>query len=160
MVTTLHKGISSCCTNKIHVLQAPLWWELKKNATFILIFQYKLYNKYLVNTANLWYLKQFCHIYIYYIFMINVSPRLVYYMYYQEPSWCWSCGSWIYIYCLPVQSVHITTKVVIQHYVRMFVSDLGQICGFLRHDINEILLKMMLNTITQNLLLLYQWCNG
>ena len=110
MVTTLHKGISSCCTNKIHVLQAPLWWELKKNATFILIFQYKLYNRYLVNTTNLWYLKQFCHIYIYYIFMINVSPRLVYYMYFQEPSCCWLYGSWIYNYGLPVQSVHITTS--------------------------------------------------
>jgi len=44
---------------------------------------------------------------------------------------------------LPVQSVHITTKVVnsnpghgevysIQHYVRKFVSDWRQVCGFLQ----------------------------
>ena len=53
----------------------------------------------------------------------------------------WSYGSWTYK--LPVQSVPITTKVVssnpvhgevywIQHYVIKFVSDLRQVCGFLR----------------------------
>jgi hypothetical protein len=70
---------------------------------------------------------------------------------------------------LPMQSVPITTKVVssnpahgevysIQHYVIKFVSDLWQVGGFLRvsstnktdhHDINEILLKVALNTINQ-----------
>ena len=73
---------------------------------------------------------------------------------------------------LPVQSVPITTKVVssnpvhgevysIQHYVIQFVSDLQQVGGFLRgtpvssinktvrHDITELLLKVVLNTINQ-----------
>ena len=71
---------------------------------------------------------------------------------------------------LPVQSVPITTKVVslnpadgevywIQLYVIKFVTDLRQVSGFLwvlqfpqqiilSHDITEILLKVMLNTIT------------
>jgi hypothetical protein len=69
-----------------------------------------------------------------------------------------------------VQSVPMTTKVVslitvhgevysIQYYVKKIVSDLLQVCGFLFpvystyktdcHDITEILLKVMLNTITQ-----------
>jgi hypothetical protein len=68
---------------------------------------------------------------------------------------------------------HITTKVVnmipahgevylIQHYVIKFVSDLRQVGGVLlppppnktdRHDITEILLKMMVNTITLTLLI-------
>ena len=75
---------------------------------------------------------------------------------------------------LPVQSVPITTKVVslnpvhgemylIQHYVIKFVSDLWQVGGFLRilrfppinktdrSDKTEILLKVALNTISQNL---------
>jgi len=51
----------------------------------------------------------------------------------------------------------------IQRYVRKFVCDLRQVCGFLRllrfppplnktdrHDINEILLKVTLNTINQS----------
>jgi hypothetical protein len=50
----------------------------------------------------------------------------------------------------------------IQHYVIKFVSDLRQVCGFLwvlmfpppikldRHDITEILLKVVLNTINPN----------
>jgi hypothetical protein len=47
---------------------------------------------------------------------------------------------------------------LIQHYVIKFVSDLRQICGFLRfpppsktvrHDITEILLKVALSTINQ-----------
>jgi hypothetical protein len=73
---------------------------------------------------------------------------------------------------LPVQSVPITTKVVslkrvhsevcsIQHYVIKFVSDLGQVSGFLwvtpvfstnktdRYDITEILLKVAFNPINQ-----------
>ena len=68
---------------------------------------------------------------------------------------------------LPVQSVLITAEVVssnpirgkmysIQHYVIKFLSDLRQVGGFLRfppdhHDINEILLKVELNTIHQHL---------
>jgi hypothetical protein len=36
----------------------------------------------------------------------------------------------------------------IQHYVIKFVSDLRQVCGFHRHNITEILLKVALNTIT------------
>ena len=70
---------------------------------------------------------------------------------------------------LHVQSVPITTKVVssnpihgevysLQHYVIKLVSDLRQVCGFLRvhtvsstnktdrHNITEILLKVALNT--------------
>ena len=76
---------------------------------------------------------------------------------------------------LPVQSVPIT-KVVslnpvhgevhsIQHYVIKFVNDLRQVSGFLwilrfhpvsktdRHDITEILLKVVLNTINQTKLI-------
>jgi hypothetical protein len=72
---------------------------------------------------------------------------------------------------LPVQSVAITTKVVssnpvhgevysIQHYVGKFVSDLRPVCVFFsavplfstnktdRQDITEILLKVVLSTIT------------
>ena len=72
------------------------------------------------------------------------------------------------------QSVPVTTKVVslnptygmvhlIQHYVIKFVSDLRQVNGFLlvlrfpppiktdSHDIAEILLKVVLNTITLTL---------
>jgi hypothetical protein len=69
---------------------------------------------------------------------------------------------------VPVQSVPITTKVVslnpvhgevysIQHYVIKFVSDLWQVDDFSpvsstnktdRHDVTEILLKVLLNTIT------------
>jgi len=73
---------------------------------------------------------------------------------------------------LPVQSVPITTKVLssnlshgkaysIQHYVVKFVHDLQQVGGFLwvfrfpppikliaMHDITEIFLKVVLNTIT------------
>jgi hypothetical protein len=53
---------------------------------------------------------------------------------------------------------------LIQHYVIKFVSDLRQVCGFLwiicfsstnktdRHDTTEILLKVLLNTITLYLL--------
>ena len=66
---------------------------------------------------------------------------------------------------LPVQLVPITNKVVssnpvrgevysIQHYEFKFVSDLRQVCDFLRvlwfpHDIAEILLKVALNTKNQ-----------
>ena len=72
---------------------------------------------------------------------------------------------------LPVQSMHITIKVVslnpahgsgysIQHYVIKFVNDLWQVGGYLRvlrflpsiklsHDITEILLKVELNTINK-----------
>ena len=69
-----------------------------------------------------------------------------------------------------MQSVLITTKVVNsnlargavyskQHYVIKFVSDLRQVCGFLRVltnkidclDITEILLKVALNAITLTL---------
>ena len=72
-----------------------------------------------------------------------------------------------------MQSVPITTKVVscnpihsevylVQHYVIKFVSDLRQVGSFLRvhrfppplktdsHDITEILLKVVLNTINPN----------
>ena len=74
---------------------------------------------------------------------------------------------------LHMQSVSITTKVVslnpahgemyfIQHYVIKFVSDLRQVGGFLKvllfpppithhHDVTEILLKVVLNTITLTL---------
>ena len=68
-----------------------------------------------------------------------------------------------------MQPVPITTKVVslnpahgevllIQHYVIKLVSDLRQVGGFLRfsstnktdhHDITEILMKVVLNTITK-----------
>ena len=71
-----------------------------------------------------------------------------------------------------MQSVSITTDVVssnfalcevysIQHYVIRFVSDLLQVNGFLRasstnkanrHDIAEILLKVVFNTITPKML--------
>jgi len=57
-----------------------------------------------------------------------------------------------------VSSNHAHSQVYsTQHYVIKFVSDLGQICGFLRfastnktdrHDITELLLKVALNTIT------------
>jgi hypothetical protein len=60
---------------------------------------------------------------------------------------------------LPMQSVPSPTKVVSSnpthgavysiHYVIKFVSDLQQVCGFLRHNIFEILLKVALNTIKQ-----------
>jgi len=64
-----------------------------------------------------------------------------------------------------VQSVAITTKVVslnpahgmvysIQHYVIKFVSDLRQVSSINktnRHDITEILLKVVLNIITLTL---------
>ena len=72
---------------------------------------------------------------------------------------------------LPVRSVPIPTKVVksnptesevysIQHYVIKFVSDLRQVCGFLRvllfpppikfdcHDLTELMLKVALSTLT------------
>ena len=65
---------------------------------------------------------------------------------------------------LAMQSMPITTKVVssnpahsqeysIQHYVINFVSEMRQVGGFLQqktdhHDITEILLKVVLNTIT------------
>jgi len=81
---------------------------------------------------------------------------------------------WVLDLQLPEQSVPITTNVVrlnpthgevysIQHYVIKFVSDLWQVGGFLRvlmifstnktdrHDITEILLKVVLNTITLTL---------
>ena len=74
---------------------------------------------------------------------------------------------------LPLQSVHITTKVVsshpvhgevysIQHYVIKFVSDLRQVSGFTPdtpvssmnktdcHDVTEMLLKVALNTKKTN----------
>jgi hypothetical protein len=50
----------------------------------------------------------------------------------------------------------------VQHYVKKFVSDLQQVCGFFRilrfpstnkidhHNITEILLKVALSTINQN----------
>jgi hypothetical protein len=84
-----------------------------------------------------------------------------------------------------MQSVPITTKVVsfnpaddevysIQHYVIKFVSDLGQVNGFLRvlrfpppiktdrHDITEILLKVELNpktlTLTLSIIPYYYVC--
>ena len=70
-----------------------------------------------------------------------------------------------------MQSVPITTSIgssnpdesevySIQHYVIKFVSDLRQVCGFLRvllfpppikfdcHDLTELLLKVALNTLT------------
>ena len=67
-----------------------------------------------------------------------------------------------------MQLVPITTNVVssnpvqsevhsMEHFVKMFVSDLRQISGFsgysgfLRNDITEILLKVALNTITLTL---------
>ena len=82
-------------------------------------------------------------------------------------SWSWSYSSWIYS-LLYMQSVPITTKVMclnlvhgevylIQHYVIKFVSELLQVGGFLsfpplnktdRCNITEILLKVVLNTIT------------
>ena len=76
-----------------------------------------------------------------------------------------------------MQSVPITTNVVssnlthgkvysIQHYVINFVIDLGQVDGFMRirrfppqiqwhdcHDITEILLKVVLNTINRTFIL-------
>ena len=78
-----------------------------------------------------------------------------------------------------MQSVPITTKVVssnpvhgevysIQHYVIKFVSDLRQVSGFTPdtpvsstnksylHDITEILLKVVLNTINLNLFLIFK----
>jgi hypothetical protein len=58
-----------------------------------------------------------------------------------------------------MQSVPSSTKVVSSnpthgavysiHYVIKFVSDLQQVCGFLCHNIFEILLKVALNTIKQ-----------
>ena len=66
---------------------------------------------------------------------------------------------------LPMQSVPITINVVssnptqaIKYHVIKFVSDLRQVCGFLRvfstnktdrHDITEILLKVTLSTTNQ-----------
>ena len=74
-----------------------------------------------------------------------------------------------------MQSVPIITKVVrlnpdhdemysMQHYVIKFVSFLRHVSGFLRvsstnktdrHDVTEILLKMVLNTINQTKLMFY-----
>ena len=59
----------------------------------------------------------------------------------------WSFGSWIYNYLC--NQLHITTKVVssnldmvysIQHYMIKFVSDLRQVCVFLRYseDLKQI----------------------
>ena len=56
---------------------------------------------------------------------------------FEGSSWSWSCGSWIYNnmcnQCLsPIQfPVHCEVYTV-QHYVIKFVSDLWQVCGFLR----------------------------
>ena len=63
---------------------------------------------------------------------------LVYFMYMRP---LWSLGSWIYNYLC--NQLHITTKVVssnldmvysIQHYMIKFVSDLRQVCVFLRYS--------------------------
>ena len=77
-----------------------------------------------------------------------------------------------------MQSVAITTKVVslnpahakvywIQHYVIKFIIDLWQVCGFLkvlpisstnktdRHDIAELLMKVVLSTITLTVYFLF-----
>jgi len=87
------------------------------------------------------------------------------------PSWSWSYGSWTYNYlcnqCLlpltlwvriPIMA-RCTKMYLIQHYVIKFVSDLRQVVGFSQgtpvshtnktdhHDINEILLKVALDTI-------------
>ena len=62
-------------------------------------------------------------------------------LHHQGPSWSWSYGS--FDLQLPLQSVPITTNVVssnpvhikvylIQQYVIKFLSDLRQVCGFLR----------------------------
>ena len=45
----------------------------------------------------------------------------------------------------------------IQHYVIKFVSDLRQVSGYC-HDIAEILLKVVLNTINHNHILMVQIC--
>ena len=68
---------------------------------------------------------------------------------------------WLLDLQLPMQSVHITTNVVIQHVMIKFVCDLLQVSsffwysGFLHqtdcHDITEILLKVALNTIIVSL---------
>jgi hypothetical protein len=84
-----------------------------------------------------------------------------------------------------MQSVPITTKVVssnpvhgdvysVQHYVMKFVSDLRQVDDFLqvlrfsstnktdRHDITEILLKVVLNLLNLCIVTMYfyGWLNG
>ena len=86
-------------------------------------------------------------------------------------SWLWLYGSWIYNYvylcnqCLSPLKLWVSNPTHgevywIQHYVIKFVSDLPQVGGFLwvlrfppnktdRHDITEILLKVVLNTINQ-----------
>jgi len=62
-------------------------------------------------------------------------------------------GSWIYNYLCNLRCEIYSIK----HYVIKLVSDLRQVGGFLRvlgfpppikHDLTEILLKMVLNTIT------------
>jgi len=82
--------------------------------------------------------------------------------------WSWSCGSWIYKYicnqCRSPVKVWVRIPLAhgevysIQYYVIKFVGDLLQVGGFLwvpvsstnksvHHDIDEILLKVALNTI-------------
>ena len=97
------------------------------------------------------------------------------------PLWPWSYGSWTYNYlCNQWPSplmlwVRISIRVRdVQHYVIKFVIDLRQVGGFLRvlpvsstnktdrHDITEILLKVMLNTNKQtnkqtNTLIIYYY---
>ena len=71
---------------------------------------------------------------------INIVLQATILNYFEGPSWPSLYGSWI---VLPMQSAPITTDVVssnrdqgevysMQHYVIKFVSDLRQVCGFLR----------------------------
>ena len=82
----------------------------------------------------------------------------------QGPLWSWSHGSWIYNclcnQCLSPQNLWVRTPFDTNSCDKL-ISDLQQVCGFLRvlrfppsiktdcHDITEILLKMSLNTINQ-----------
>ena len=80
----------------------------------------------------------------------------------KEPSWSWSCGSWVgFIATCAISAYHHYSM---QHYQKKFVGDLRQIGSFLRilrlpsstnktdrHDIAETLLKVAISTITLTL---------
>ena len=81
--------------------------------------------------------------------------------YTKGPSWPWSYGSWIYDYlcnqCLSPLKLWVLISIRVRCTTscdKVFVSELWQVGGFLwhktvHHDITEILLKVVFNTIKQ-----------
>ena len=103
------------------------------------------------------------------------NPERVYCIEMRGLSWLWLNGSWIYNYLcnqLPSPLIVVGSNPAhgevhsIQIYVIKFVTDFRQIGGFLRvlqfpppiqydrHEITDILLKVVLNTITLTTLVL------